>query len=1268
MIDWLKVNNDKTFQNLVNHLFFLECPSTYGFVPFSPYIGKDGGWDGKYEGYYPKENLEGRYCIQAKYTKHNLKAAMPSLTKWVKTELIKAKKNKVDHLRLATCAQLRDEHITKIEALNKRHVKTFKIWHGQDLTLRIEQEPFLRLYYFDGPSVPLFVPPTIYFEKVETRLANITVPQGIKSVEDRINEVIAFLNDNSNKIFVLSAFGGFGKSHFLSLFPKKVANSKIDREVWFIRDGVRNVQDAMQDEIGVRDSAHKKHKYVFVLDDADRAGDVKDILNCINKTGIDAKLVITLRTIGLSNLEEIIDSIRCRDLTIYKSIPEWSKDELKTLLRAAAQKDKIDNEDEIIRKYPNPYFIIQIGLNIKGRNSFDLQTFKQSIIQSLLNDARKILPTEKGDVGNLLFHLALITPVNINDSQTITKLSKIVDISSKNIEKILNNFDKNGVLRKIGSVLRFIPDMIGDVYLLETMQKIGENERKEAFLYWLDTHSKNIFCNLGATLQYGNPDCLVPVVTDIVSGWIDNATKYGGYEKKQILENLEEICYLVPEKALDMLWAYINTPELSTDDYGLIIIRLIHSDCERQKIVDILEEIRNKVKLGTYDNYKPNTLVRDAVTPLKNNIDRKIIPILDIIEKSLKGLHPIVEFSKAALKEVLASAHEWTYSTYDSVQFSSRFLMVNEPVLLMRKKSIEIVKQMLLDVRPEVRLAGIDIVKEIGECHFGPGVSSDIPLKDRIDDERKEMLEFIDKNNLIEKEKDYHVLCLYEDLLVSWWALQKVSDEISLKLINHFKHDPEYRIFRYYTSRYDITDDIQDKFKNAPVKDRWPWTVDNIMRKWYLTVNDFEKDAVALNNKYSSSEDIAIFLAKLGKSVTVSSANALFLRAWFKQNPEVFRHIRNQKELWANIPLAFKYTITQDLVGKYPEMAKIIIDEVLLTPHISTDEAKIAIDILSYDIPSLNKSEIIKTVAEKNIDDLNLSILERMRFIEDKISAKSMAVIVLNVMNHLSSSFQAKAIDYIAFILHNKNSDYVSDFFGITHDVICQALLHKSELDYHDFEVSAILFNKAGEFFSFIEARLEKESKIKTYSEYKAIPYRGIEFASKFINTKESFVIAIKKALEWERKYKNNISFSVSKLFEQFMSLRDESGTLYFDNVKSEFYNKNDFLEYLQCLFSLPLNKKNLGAFKEAIGKSAELRYEEKMAELLRSKIYPEDGWSSSVGQIPPAFIEKKECFEELKNIAPAGKLRNALEECVRGVDNMINQHKKEEENRSHSR
>ena len=133
---------------------------------------------------------------------------------------------------------------------------------------------------------------------------------------------------------------------------------------------------------------------------------------CVTKSGIDAKIVFSLRTAGLSTLEETLVSTRCRDLTVITSIPQWSDDELKMLLRTVAQKDEVINEDEIVRRYPNPFFIVWIGLNIKGQNDYDFESIKQSILQSLRNDTRQILSTEQLDFKELLLHLSLITPLN----------------------------------------------------------------------------------------------------------------------------------------------------------------------------------------------------------------------------------------------------------------------------------------------------------------------------------------------------------------------------------------------------------------------------------------------------------------------------------------------------------------------------------------------------------------------------------------------------------------------------------------------------------------------------------------------------------------------------------------------------------------------------------------------------------------------------------------------------------------------------------------
>ena len=279
-----------------------------------------------------------------------------------------------------------------------------------------------------------------------------------------------------------------------------------------------------------------------------------------------------------------------------------------------------------------------------------------------------------------------------------------------------------------------------------------------------------------------------------------------------------------------------------------------------------------------------------------------------------------------------------------------------------------------------------------------------------------------------------------------------------------------------------------------------------------------------------------------------------------------------------------------------------------------------------------------------------------------------MAEIVLIVLNHLSPSVRSKSINDIAFILHNKNQSYIKEFLCVTRDVIYSILLNNSNLDYHDFEVASQLFSNVNEWMDFIEARLEQEKQIIKYSEYEAVPFDDITILDKVIKTSNDYLLAINKALEWDKKYEEVGYFSVEKVFEQIVSMKDISGKLYLEAVKSKFYDKNNFSKILKCLFRLPLNQANLSIFNNIIQKSIELGREEEMGKLLKSKIYPEDAWCSTLGEVPIAFIEKENVFQELKNNVPAGILKNALDECTQGIKGLIESYKKEDENLFHAR
>jgi hypothetical protein len=219
MLNWEKIDNEKTFQRLVNHLFALECNSP-GFIPSSPYMGADGGWDGYYKGYYSNEGIDSLWSIQAKWTKKSFKDAVSSLRPQIKDELKKAKDKKVDHLRIATNAELKVEQVIELEEVNQSDVNTLKIWHREELTRRVELQPYLTYMFFRLPQYPKFVPRNSYFNEVEKSL--LSEREQIPIFNDYLDEVRRFIRSQTQNILLIHSPGGYGKSHLLREISKIV--------------------------------------------------------------------------------------------------------------------------------------------------------------------------------------------------------------------------------------------------------------------------------------------------------------------------------------------------------------------------------------------------------------------------------------------------------------------------------------------------------------------------------------------------------------------------------------------------------------------------------------------------------------------------------------------------------------------------------------------------------------------------------------------------------------------------------------------------------------------------------------------------------------------------------------------------------------------------------------------------------------------------------------------------------------------------------------
>jgi len=94
-----------------------------------------------------------------------------------------------------------------------------------------------------------------------------------------------------------------------------------------------------------------------------------------------------------------------------------------------------------------------------------------------------------------------------------------------------------------------------------------------------------------------------------------------------------------------------------------------------------------------YGNYKPETIIKNYLSPLYNSIEN-ILGTLEIFSDWLKNpSNEKVDLILEGLSEVLAGAHEFTKSTITGMIIGERYLKVTPAVREIRKKALDILKQ-----------------------------------------------------------------------------------------------------------------------------------------------------------------------------------------------------------------------------------------------------------------------------------------------------------------------------------------------------------------------------------------------------------------------------------------------------------------------------------------------------------------------------------------------------------------------------------------------
>lgn len=1323
-LDWNIIKDDKRFQRLVNDLFAFET-SLLQYIPSSPDIGADSGFDGYINAPIPFLSLSGKTSIQAKYidvsekpqTVRNRMKAYLLGGSGKQGEIQKAIDNNCENLILATNGLLSIPYKTELGNLKPNNLKNLIIFDQEELRNRIIQYPFLCKYYFNEKLSPTFVPSKIYFDVLEPHL-NTTNLQSISSFNEVYNLLGNFLKDKVKKIVYFHAPGGFGKSHILNQISLGNVLDTDNRKVLIVDPNQPSFESAIREEI----TETVGQRYLLIFDDVDRSTEsLPSLLKIINSTSnIDLKIVITSRSASKYIIENMISTLLLESKTTELQLPKWEEKDLLALVKEKNATVSDEKARYIVRTYQNPYIISWIAKRLNG-GDVDPIALHNKLVEQLKDEALHVskgLGLTDNQIIDFLFNFLLSLPVSRTDTSVLPKLGEITGINVTQIKDLLERFESTGVIRVVGDKYRIMPDLKGDLLLQHLINTSGKSKAENLLEYWFSDYPENILFNIHSASRYGE--------LRSINEWISRLVKNMRVEittKQQFSSRLNKlISYLADYLPVEVGELIADIAKLSkalgitTDDIGPLLQSLIFHRNTTKLAVEIFLNNYAGIKEGTYSNYKLEAIARDFLNPLFHNYE-KLDEVLDIyLDKTKENDDLITKLILLSIREILAGEHELDESYGTSITLGWRTLKKNKRIIEIREKALNIIKIALKNQSDTIFTEIIETIEKIGESMHVNYKES--PMWGVIQKNREDVLTFFDGSKIQSLNSLNKIV--FDDFLLKWWAREWPAENDIVSLIKLVKRDNSYLCLKLLKDRSPAFIEWNDFIKYKPAEknkirdSRWSWYIAMQFDDSY-SKHISEELARRLLIEYKTATELSNFLHEIGQFLDGNDWKPpIFLHFIMVQTPSVLKEIRER--YWNLIHEKFRPYIESELVEYNIHNL-----EIFTLDYNQNFKTKTYIEV-----DNLLRLHISKTGDEafgtinryiKTNNILPTSLFYNAIWVYYRITKNTEKTILLlttqlEIDIRKKTLLKLRSLDYIEYILSEIKKD--SPQFQPQGKLKVQLtfLLKRFPLpDYHFNKILQITANSIDELIIILDYRMTLEDRSMI-----------IRYPRSFIDIN---YLSVKQKISWL--FDKTKSWIKIFLFDPYSTLFDRSYLKKFDSINAyhggemevkvtsskDFYNLITFLfdkdqkgyrglydskdvvenfiaddipnsdsltikvllelieklQFKKTLFLLRLIKLDQLSpkqFAEIIDmlfekSGKDSTFEQEMKSMLFNKAIT-GGFSSAVGEIPIQLTNKKNFFIEVKNICRFDFNKNACNEMVKEIDSHIASHLKHDE------
>lgn len=1259
---WELIDNDKIFQRLGNDLFVFEIGKP-GYIPSSPYIGADGGWDGRFTDEYM--GVPGLSRVQAKWTQHNGKEAYNYLRQELNKELDGAKANGIDNLYFISNAKLTPDYIAELIKLNNGRVKNLFVYDREKLESLINRYTWIKHIYFGVAQRPLLAPYSVYQRDSELDLSFDT------EMLERLSEIEQVKNfiSGPKKILLVHGPQGYGKSHFLLKMAEIIQEQIPGRwQTLFVRPSLRLWEDAIQDEVDLT------KKYVLFLDNADLSEDLtKKIVEALRFIPVDnLKLILSCRRPNKGSVENIVDQQRLLDSLVSLELGQLSEQSSVALLLSVSHNKQIKNPERIVKVLGyNPFYIVAHAKLKNGEA--DPEDIKSKIKHTLETGSLSVLSPlgfNSASIKLLLRELAATVPLKLDETNVVGLIAEAVGVSADLIKQAVEKLVEANIFRYVGSEIRYSSDLNGMIYL----SILSEEHGGEAMLQSLITRllpiiPKKLALNLSSSaVQSNSNENLIEVLNNLLGDINSHINDQADYERSRTLEWIKYIARLVPDQSVELLSRYINSQEspndISRDNYGPVINEVSCVPGYQEAILNIVSQLVTKKIVGAYSNYEPTELVENAVSPIgTKNLGLSINSLNTLDSWVSDGIsNEIADLVLAGVNEALSGSHQYQESYANTISRGRKSLVYSDKVGEFRNVALQVLRKMIFLQNEKAVIKSLELYNQIGH----DSNSNNGQFWDRIVADKEAVLGWIEEL-FANGNPSVAITSEIEEQMLKLWANNDLYPALSVRaetILSKIDRSPEYLIYKLFQRTDFVIHDYVEFIKSAPARERWRWLVYSKYSGYKYEPEPVDSLTKGLSDKYNDPEKIIDYLNSLDSSVAsdLGWGHIPLIESWAEHNKDFILSIAKDKGVMAKVPERFRRGFLIVGAQNIENYTNDYAEEIIGSETINPNELVILLDLCSKNnVPVETTMGWIRSILPK-LDRRGVSTLMHRAFflfkdlpedIRDKVALDFFELVT-------NQGITVETVDSFDFFVKNIFDWKVQDRHDLTNlrEKLFDIVKEMDKLDHHSLDIIALSINgELPKFLHFMDYRLQKA---KVQNNFDAIPYSGFPELKGIIKIYDDYKLVMERLVEWNNNELIYIS-DVGNILNSISAKQDQEHgdfLIYYVKEKLDSATEENVKSAAIFLSHLGISDSTIDIFLDAFQKAGNPDLFDEVRGALSHNVWG-GGYSGTVGEPPAPLINKKEILIKMRDKSAPGVIRNQLTDLVKGIENDIENHTK---------